>query len=58
MARTLSFNLQSPRRSWLIGAAQLAPKWMFKAHRSYLAVDVGGTNIRAGIVELNLKKAG
>lgn len=31
---------------------------MFKAHEAILAVDVGGTNIRAGIVELNLKKAG
>ena len=26
-------------------------------HDGILAVDIGGTNIRAGVVELNLKKA-
>ena len=30
---------------------------MFEAHDAILAVDIGGTNIRAGVVELNLKKA-
>ena len=30
---------------------------MFKAHDAILAVDIGGTNIRAGVVGLNLKKA-
>jgi hexokinase len=30
---------------------------MVKGHDAMLAVDVGGTNIRAGIVELNLGKA-
>jgi hexokinase len=30
---------------------------MFKAHDAILAVDIGGTNIRAGIVCLNLKDA-
>jgi hypothetical protein len=46
-----------PDEAGLIGSVQLAPKWMFKAHDAILAVDVGGTNIRAGVVELNLKKA-
>jgi predicted NBD/HSP70 family sugar kinase len=41
----------------LIGAAHLAPPWMFKAYDAILAVDIGGTNIRAGVVALNLKKA-
>ena len=41
----------------LLGATQLAPKWLFKAHDAILAVDIGGTNIRAGVIELNLKKA-
>lgn len=54
----LSLIRNHPDEAGLIGAAQLAPKWMFKAHEAILAVDVGGTNIRAGIVELNLKKAG
>jgi predicted NBD/HSP70 family sugar kinase len=30
---------------------------MFKGHDSLVAVDIGGTNIRAGVVALNLKKA-
>ena len=46
-----------PDEAGLIGAAQLAPKWLFQAHDAILAVDIGGTNIRAGVVELNLKKA-
>jgi predicted NBD/HSP70 family sugar kinase len=31
---------------------------MLKGHDSILAVDIGGTNIRAGIVDLNRKRAG
>jgi predicted NBD/HSP70 family sugar kinase len=45
-----------PDEAGLLGAAHLAPKWMFKAHDAILAVDIGGTNIRAGVVQLNLKK--
>jgi predicted NBD/HSP70 family sugar kinase len=46
-----------PDEAGLIGAAHLAPKWMFKAHDAILAVDIGGTNIRAGVIGLNFKKA-
>jgi predicted NBD/HSP70 family sugar kinase len=46
-----------PDEAGLIGAAHLAPGWMFEAHDAILAVDIGGTNIRAGVVALNLKKA-
>ena len=46
-----------PDEAGLLGAAHLAPAWMFKAHDAIVAVDIGGTNIRAGIVDLNLKKA-
>jgi predicted NBD/HSP70 family sugar kinase len=46
-----------PDEAGLIGAAHLAPRWMFEAHDAILAVDIGGTNIRAGVVRLNLKKA-
>jgi predicted NBD/HSP70 family sugar kinase len=46
-----------PDEAGLIGAAHLAPSWMFKAHDAILAVDIGGTNIRAGLVCLNLKDA-
>ena len=46
-----------PDEAGLLGAVHLAPTWMFKAFDAILAVDIGGTNIRAGIVQLNLKKA-
>jgi hypothetical protein len=46
-----------PDEAGLAGAAHLLPAWMLKGHDGILAVDVGGTNIRAGVVELNLKKS-
>ena len=46
-----------PDEAALIGAAHLAPSWIFAGHDSLLAVDIGGTNIRVGLVELQLKKA-
>lgn len=45
-----------PDHAGLVGSVQLLPAWMLAGHDSILAVDIGGTNIRAGIVELNLKK--
>jgi hypothetical protein len=46
-----------PDDAGLIGAIHLAPSWMFKGHDAILAADIGGTNIRVGVVELSLKKA-
>jgi hypothetical protein len=46
-----------PNEAGLIGAAHLAPTWMFKAHDAILGLDIGGTNIRAGLVCLHLKDA-
>jgi hypothetical protein len=46
-----------PDEAGLLGAPQLAPGWMFQAHDAILGVDIGGTNIRAGVVVLNQKKA-
>src|SRR5947209_15913090 len=40
----------NPDDAWLIGALHLAPSWIFEAHDSILAVDIGGTNIRCGVV--------
>lgn len=40
----------------LIGSVQLVPSWVLAGHDSILAVDIGGSNIRAGIVELRTKK--
>jgi hypothetical protein len=41
----------------LIGCLHLAPSWIFEAYDSILAVDIGGTNIRCGVVETRWKKA-
>lgn len=46
-----------PDEAGLIGAVQLAPAWIFAAHDAIVAVDIGGSNIRAGIVALNRRKA-
>jgi ROK family len=46
-----------PDEAGLIGALHLAPSWIFEGHDSILAVDVGGTNIRCGVVETRWKKA-
>src|SRR3954462_205141 len=46
-----------PDEAGLIGALHLAPSWIFEAHDSILAVDIGGTNIRCGVVETRRKKA-
>jgi predicted NBD/HSP70 family sugar kinase len=45
-----------PDDAGLIGCLHLAPSWMFEAHDSILAVDIGGTNIRCGVVETRWKK--
>ncbi|MBI4367325.1 MAG: ROK family protein, partial [Deltaproteobacteria bacterium] len=46
-----------PDQAGLVGAAHLAPKWLFKGYEAILGVDIGGTNIRTGVIDLNLKKA-
>lgn len=46
-----------PDEAGLIGAAHLMPSWTLEGFDGILAVDIGGTNIRAGVVELNLKKS-
>jgi len=60
-AEGLSIDLQTirndPDDAGLLGAVHLAPRWMFEGHDAILAVDIGGTNIRAGVVLLNMKKA-
>jgi hypothetical protein len=46
-----------PDEAGLLGTVHLAPTWMFKSYDAILGVDIGGTNIRAGVVQLNLKGA-
>ncbi|MEH2553707.1 putative NBD/HSP70 family sugar kinase [Bradyrhizobium algeriense] len=45
-----------PDDAGLIGALHLAPSWIFEGHDSILAVDIGGTNIRCGVIETRSKK--
>jgi hypothetical protein len=45
-----------PDEAGLIGAVHLAPAWIFSGHDGILAVDIGGSNIRAGVVEFEVKK--
>ncbi len=48
---------EDPDHAGLIGSAHLLPAWMLQGYDAILAADIGGTNIRAGLVELNLEKA-
>jgi predicted NBD/HSP70 family sugar kinase len=47
----------NPEDAGMIGAVQLAPAWVFEGFDHILAVDIGGSRIRAGAVALNRKKA-
>ncbi|WP_298255645.1 ROK family protein [Bradyrhizobium sp.] len=46
-----------PDDAGLIGCLHLAPSWIFEGHDGILAIDIGGTNIRCGVVETRWKKA-
>jgi predicted NBD/HSP70 family sugar kinase len=46
-----------PNEAGLIGAAHLMPAWMLSGHDGIVAVDIGGTNIRVGVIKLWLKDA-
>lgn len=46
-----------PDHAGLIGSVHLAPPWAFTGYDAVLAVDIGGSNIRAGLVELRLGDA-
>jgi predicted NBD/HSP70 family sugar kinase len=46
-----------PDEAGLVGCVHLVPPWILAGHDSVLAADIGGTNMRVGIVELNRKKA-
>ncbi|MDK1374507.1 MULTISPECIES: ROK family protein [unclassified Sinorhizobium] len=52
----LSPIVHDPDDAGLIGAAHLIPHWMLKGHKAILAIDIGGTNIRVGIVEMRQKE--
>ena len=45
-----------PDEAGLLGAVYLAPAWMLNGHDAILAVDIGGSNLRAGLVQLRARK--
>jgi len=46
-----------PDEAGLPGCAHLAPSWPYNGFGGLIAVDIGGSNIRCGIVKLNAKRA-
>lgn len=48
--------VHDPDHAGLIGSVHLAPTWMFQGFGGVLAIDIGGSNIRVGIVGLGTKK--
>jgi hypothetical protein len=45
-----------PDDAGLLGSIELAPSWILDGHDAIVAVDIGGTNLRVGIIELKMKK--
>ncbi len=60
--RKISLKLQvirsDPDEAGLMGAVFLAPEWIFDGYDAILAADIGGTNMRAGVVKLRRSKKG
>jgi hypothetical protein len=45
-----------PDEAGLMGALELAPSWILDGHDAIIAADIGGTNLRVGVIELKMKK--
>lgn len=46
-----------PDEAGLLGAVYLAPAWVLAGHDAILAIDIGGSNLRTGVVGFQLNKA-
>jgi hypothetical protein len=46
-----------PDEAGVLGSAHLIPPWLFKGSDYIIGVDIGGSNFRCGLIELNLDKA-
>jgi predicted NBD/HSP70 family sugar kinase len=57
LALDLDIIHNNPDEAGLIGAVHLLPTWMLKGHNGMLAVDLGGTNFRAGVVTFGKRTA-
>jgi hypothetical protein len=53
---TLQPIRHDPDEAGLLGTTQLVPHWMLSGHQAILAVDIGGTTIRTGVVALEWRK--
>ena len=53
---TLQPIRHDPDEAGLLGNTQLVPRWMLSGHEAILAVDIGGTTIRTGVVALEWRK--
>jgi hypothetical protein len=53
---TLQPIRHDPDEAGLLGNTQLVPRWMLSGHQAILAVDIGGTTIRTGVVALEWRK--
>ena len=47
-----------PDKAGLIGTVHLAPSWVLAGHDAILAADIGGTNVRVGVIDLKMRKKG
>lgn len=45
-----------PDEAGLPGGLELAPSWILDGHDAIIAADIGGTSLRVGIIELEMKK--
>jgi hypothetical protein len=52
----LSAITNHPDEAGLLGGLELAPSWILEGHDAIISADIGGTNVRVGIVELKMKK--
>ena len=52
----LSAITNHPDEAGLLGGLELAPSWILDGHDAIIAADIGGTNLRVGVVELKIKK--
>ena len=58
VAAELRIIKNHPDKAGLIGALHLVPSWFLAGHDAILTADIGGTNVRVGVVDLKMKKGG
>jgi predicted NBD/HSP70 family sugar kinase len=46
-----------PDEAGILGSAHLIPPWLFKGDDYIIGVDIGGSNFRCGLIQLNLDRA-